>query len=49
MCTLRCDGDRDCPLDMLCEHGECYFTCDQDRDCANGMSCEHGNTVCEWD
>ncbi len=48
MCTLPCDGDRDCPIDMLCEHSTCFFVCDRDADCANGQECEHGNTVCEW-
>jgi len=48
MCTLQCDDDRDCPIDMLCEHHMCFYACHSDRDCAAGMSCEHGNTVCEY-
>ncbi len=49
MCTIECRGDRDCPIDMLCEHDLCFYACDGDRDCAPEMSCEHGNTVCEYD
>jgi len=48
MCTAQCDGDRDCPASMLCEHNMCFYACESDRDCAEDMSCEHGNTVCEY-
>jgi hypothetical protein len=48
MCTAECHDDRDCPLDMACEHSVCFYRCNDDRDCAVGMSCEHGSTVCEW-
>lgn len=48
MCTADCDGDRDCPLDMLCEHSVCFYACDDDRDCAQGMTCEHDRTICEY-
>ena len=47
MCTVPCQGDGDCPHDMLCEHGVCFFACHSNADCAHGMSCEHGS-VCEW-
>ena len=49
MCTYRCDGDQDCPDDMLCEHHTCFFGCAEDVDCADGQSCEHGHTICEWE
>lgn len=48
-CAVVCDGDLDCPEDMLCEHGSCFFACASDDDCAVGMSCEHGQTICEWE
>ncbi len=49
MCSLPCDSDVDCPVNMLCEHDTCFYICDSDRDCAAGQECKHGNTVCEWD
>ena len=49
MCTVPCESDFDCPVDMLCEHDVCFWTCDSDRDCAAGMECEHDDTICEWD
>ena len=48
-CAIVCDGDLDCPDDMLCEHGTCFFACSTDDDCADGMSCEHDETICEWE
>ena len=48
MCTAECHDDRDCPLDMLCEHDRCFYACDDDRDCAVDMTCEHDRTVCEY-
>lgn len=48
MCTFECQDDRDCPIDMLCQHDLCFYACNSDDDCADSMSCEHGNTVCEY-
>jgi hypothetical protein len=48
MCTYACRDDRDCPLNMACEHDVCFYRCEYDTDCAFGQSCEHDNTVCEW-
>ena len=48
MCTLSCRSDRDCPIDMGCEHEMCLYSCLSDLDCAAGQHCAHGHTVCEW-
>jgi hypothetical protein len=48
MCTFECRSDRDCPVDMGCEHDVCFFLCNSDYDCARGQDCGHGRTVCEW-
>lgn len=47
MCTLSCNDDYDCPGDMLCQHGQCFYACASDHDCAPEMSCEH-DAVCEY-
>lgn len=48
VCTVSCDGDDACPLDMLCEHGVCWFPC-ADGSCPNeNMVCQHDGRVCEW-
>lgn len=48
MCTYPCKDDRDCPVDMACEHDVCFYRCAFDSDCAPGQTCEHNSTVCEW-
>ena len=48
MCTLSCRSDRECPVNMACEHEMCLFSCLSDLDCAAGQHCGHAHTVCEW-
>jgi hypothetical protein len=47
LCTFLCQVPTDCPREMVCDQGLCFFSCSGDDQCAPGQEC-HDDVRCAY-